>query len=44
VPITAKLRVDDAALFTVTVERPGGVVASYGDAPIVSRYSRGRPA
>lgn len=28
VPITAKLRVDDASLFAVTVERPGGVVVS----------------
>jgi anti-sigma-K factor RskA len=28
VPITAKLRVDDATLFAVTVERPGGVVVS----------------
>jgi anti-sigma-K factor RskA len=28
VPITAKLHVDDATLFAVTVERPGGVVVS----------------
>jgi anti-sigma-K factor RskA len=28
VPITAKLRVGDATLFAVTVERPGGVVVS----------------
>src|SRR4029077_12947770 len=28
VPIAAKLRVGDAALFAVTVERPGGVVVS----------------
>lgn len=28
VPITARLRVDDAALFAVTIERPGGVVVS----------------
>ena len=28
VPITAKLRVDDATLFAVTVEPPGGVVVS----------------
>jgi anti-sigma-K factor RskA len=28
IPITAKLRVDDATLFAVTVERPGGVVVS----------------
>ena len=28
VPITAKLRVDDATLFAVTVEQPGGVVVS----------------
>jgi hypothetical protein len=28
VPITAKLHVDDATLFAVTIERPGGVVVS----------------
>ena len=28
IPIAAKLRVDDATLFAVTVERPGGVVVS----------------
>jgi len=28
IPITAKLHVDDATLFAVTVERPGGVVVS----------------
>jgi hypothetical protein len=36
VPITAKLRVADATLFAVTVERPGGVVVSRRDHIVVT--------
>lgn len=36
VPITAKLHVDDATLFAVTVERPGGVVVSKRERIVVT--------
>lgn len=39
VPITAKLRVGDAALFAVTVERPGGVVVSRREHIVVTAGS-----
>ena len=36
VPIAAKLRVDDATLFAVTIERPGGVVVSKRERIVVT--------
>lgn len=39
VPITAKLRVGDASLFAVIVERPGGVVVSRREHIIVTAGS-----
>ncbi len=36
VPIAAKLRVDDATLFSVTIERPGGVVVSKRERIVVT--------
>jgi anti-sigma-K factor RskA len=39
VPIAAKLRVGDAALFAVTVERPGGVVVSRREHIVVTAGS-----
>lgn len=36
VPITAKLHVDDATLFAVTIERPGGVVVSRRERIVVT--------
>ena len=36
VPITAKLKVDDVALFAVTIERPGGVVVSKRERIVVT--------
>jgi anti-sigma-K factor RskA len=36
VAISAKLRVDDASLFAVTVERPGGVVVSKRERIVVT--------
>ena len=36
VPITAKLNVDDATLFAVTIERPGGVVVSKRERIVVT--------
>jgi hypothetical protein len=36
VPIAAKLHVDHATLFAVTVERPGGVVVSKRERVVVT--------
>ncbi|HEY5924105.1 MAG TPA: anti-sigma factor [Kofleriaceae bacterium] len=36
VPITAKLQVDDATLFAVTIEKPGGVVVSKRERIVVT--------
>jgi anti-sigma-K factor RskA len=36
VPIDAKISVDDATLFAVTVERPGGVVVSKRERIVVT--------
>lgn len=41
VPITAKLKVDDVALFAVTIERPGGVVVSKRERIVVTAARKG---
>ena len=41
VPITARVTVREAALFAVTVEKPGGVVVSKRERIILTAKTRG---